>query len=75
MFLRWTNTKIEVRKMNNNALDGVEIPQGLSMALAQDLRALNRFAGMSHSEQVQVINRARSARSKEEMRSIVSDLV
>ena len=47
-----------------------ELPLGLSMALAQDRGALERFSALTDTEQADV-QRARSVRSKAEMQALV----
>lgn len=55
-------------------LNNDEIPMGLSMAFAENLRAMQRFSNMDEQGKREVIERARHAGSKQEMRSIVSEL-
>lgn len=57
-----------------NILNNDEIPVGLSMALAENLRAMERFGSMSESDRQEFINRSRGAHSKQEMRNLVADL-
>ena len=59
----------------NNLKKGTELPQGFSMALAKNLDAMNHFTKLSRQEQQQIVDRAFSARSKQEMQSLVSSLV
>lgn len=61
--------------MNNNLVDGPEMPLGLGMALAQNLEAMNRFAQMTSAQQQAVIARTHSINSKEEMRALVDSLL
>lgn len=65
-------TIFEVMMMN--ILNNDEIPVGLSMALAENIRAMERFGNMGEQERKEVINQAKQAGSKQEMRSIVSGL-
>ena len=48
-----------------------ELPLGLSLALAQDRGALERFSALTDTEQADVVQRARSVRSKAEMQALV----
>jgi len=59
----------------NNLQNGSDVPLGLGMALAQNLPAMNIFAALSNQEQQQIINRAHSVQSKQEMQSLVDSLV
>lgn len=55
-------------------LNNDEIPVGLSMALAENLHAMERFSNMNEQEKQDFINRSKNVGSKQEMRSLVSDL-
>lgn len=57
-----------------NILNNNEIPVGLSMALAENLHAMERFGHMSDAERQDFISRCRNVGSKQEMRSLVSSL-
>ncbi len=57
-----------------NILNNDEIPVGLSMALAENLHAMERFSNMNEAERQDFINRSRNVGSKQEMRSLVSSL-
>lgn len=57
-----------------SVLNNDEIPVGLSMALAENLRAMERFSNMDDQERQDFISRSRSVDSKQEMRSLVSGL-
>ncbi len=57
-----------------NILNNDEIPVGLSMALAENLHAMEKFGRMTESEQKEFISRSRNAESKQEIRNLVSDL-
>lgn len=57
-----------------NILNNDEIPVGLSMAFAENLRAMERFSNLDEQGRQDVIERARHAGSKQEMKSIVSGL-
>jgi hypothetical protein len=51
-----------------------ELPLGLSLALAQDLNALDHFASLNDEKQRKVINKAKQIKSKEEMHAYVQDI-
>lgn len=58
-----------------NSSNGYEkIPIGLAMALAQNMNAMEKFAGLSEGQQSAVIRGATSVHSKNEMRQIVQSL-
>lgn len=50
------------------------LPLGLSFSLATNEDAMNSFAGMTDQEKSQVIEAARSTRSKQEMKNLVDDI-
>lgn len=49
-------------------------PVGLTLGLATDLTAMNRYAQMSEAEKEELMNRARDAKSKSEMRDIINSI-
>lgn len=51
-----------------------ELPTGFLMALAQAPDAMERFARLDRAQQEKIAVKARQAHSKDEMRSIVSQL-
>ena len=51
--------------------DFPELPEGLAMAFAQDTAALQRFTNLSTDEQDDLIRRARSVSTRDEMRRLV----
>lgn len=55
-------------------LNNDEIPVGLSMALAENLHAMEKFGSMSEQERKEFINRSRAVNSRQEMRSLVYGL-
>lgn len=55
-------------------LNNDEIPVGLSMALAENLCAMEKFSNMNERDKQEFINRSRNVNSKQEMRSLVSGL-
>ncbi|MCD8383943.1 MAG: hypothetical protein LUC39_03180 [Clostridiales bacterium] len=50
------------------------LPAGLAMALANDPEGLDRFLSLPPKSRAALVARARQARSKAEMQSLVSDL-
>ncbi len=51
------------------------LPQGLAMALAQRPEAMERFAALPETERQAVVDAAQAARSKQEMRACVEQLM
>ena len=58
-----------------NLLEDNGMPVGLGMALAENTKAMSRFAALTNGEKMDVMRRARDAESKDEMREIVRSLV
>ncbi|WP_313524592.1 hypothetical protein [Anaerotignum sp.] len=56
-------------------LNDKKIPIGLGMALSQNLDAMQVFATMDEGSRNRVIERSHHAQSKNDMQSIVSDLL
>lgn len=56
-------------------LNDKEIPIGLGMALSQNLDAMKVFASMDEKARHRIIERSHHAQSKNEMQSIVTDLI
>lgn len=50
------------------------LPIGFTMRLAMNVNAMNHFSNMTESEKEEILNRARDAKSKEEMQEIISQL-
>lgn len=48
------------------------LPMGFAMGLAMDLDAMNRFSNMTEAEKEELLNRARDAKTKNEMQRIGS---
>ncbi len=48
------------------------MPMGLSMALAQNIRAMQHFSGLPRDQQRRIIDHTRNIQSKEEMRAYVN---
>ncbi len=55
-------------------MDFGSVPLGFGMALAQNEAAVNAYAVMTKEQKKAVLEKAHKARSKQEMRQIVSDL-
>lgn len=55
--------------LNDNA-----VPIGFGMALAQNIGAMQHFSGMTEAEKEEILNRARDAKSKDEMESLIDSL-
>ncbi len=51
-----------------------DLPLGLTLALAQNLNALDHFASMTDVKRREVIEKAKKIKSKEEMRAYVQDI-
>lgn len=50
------------------------LPLGFSFALAQNLSAMRKFSNLPESKQAEIIQKARSVSSKDEMQSLVRGL-
>ncbi len=51
-----------------------EIPVGLSMALAENLYAMERFGNMDERQRKDIIQQSKMVASRQEMRNLVSGL-
>lgn len=60
--------------MQKMSLD-MELPLGLGLAMAQRPEAMERFAALPEAERKAVVERARNARTKREMRAFVDELM
>lgn len=54
---------------------GNDMPQGLAFGMGMNQQAMENFAKMSEEEKRQVLEAARSTRSKEQMQCIIEDLI
>lgn len=52
-----------------------EVPIGFGLALAQNEEAMNTFAMMTKEEKQAIWNKARHARSEQEMNQIVAGII
>ncbi len=55
-------------------IDNTELPIGFAMELAMHPDSLNRFAQLPQSERQAIIDKARNAQTREEMRLIVESI-
>ena len=60
--------------MEKKNLTKGEIPLGFGMALAQNTKALVRFAALPEDDQIKMINHTHSIQSKQEMQNYVEAL-
>ena len=51
------------------------VPEGLAMALAQNIYAMHHFSSLSEQARMDVIAQARQTQTQEEMRSLVENLI
>ena len=58
----------------NNVFDGIEMPMGLGMALAQNMSALDIFSNMDASQKQAVIDQTHQINSKNEMHEFVREI-
>ena len=49
-----------------------KVPLGFGMALAMDYTAMEAYAALTEEQKQKVLDRARNARSEEEMRQIIA---
>lgn len=55
-------------------MDFTKVPVGFGMELAQNEMAMQRYAILTKEEKNAILKRAHSARSEQEMRSIVASI-
>lgn len=60
--------------MQNTIPDG-ELPLGLGLAMAQRPEAMERFAALPEAERENLVEQARNARTRQEMRACVDQLL
>ena len=60
---------------DHNLAEGIEMPLGLGMALAQDVNAMDYFASLPDQKQQEIISRTHSIQSKQERRELVRDMM
>jgi len=70
IFLQTGKTDGEVSKMKN-IFTRKDMPMGLSMALAQNVEALNKFASLTPQQQEQMIQHTHVIQSRREMQEFV----
>lgn len=56
-------------------MEGTEMPIGLSMALAQNPDAMQKFATLSEEKKQEIINGTHSVQSKQEMHQYVNNIL
>lgn len=61
-------------KTTNSIPETTELPIGFSMALAQNLSAMQAFTALSEADKQSVIARAESVHSKADMQNLVDSL-
>ena len=57
-----------------SSVDGNDIPLGMGQAFAHNLYALTEFARLSQEQQNELIRKAHSIRSSEEMEALVNGI-
>ncbi len=60
--------------MDENFANGRDIPLGFGMALAQNVKAMEKFASLSEQEKKQLIDKTHSINSKQEMKQFVDSI-
>lgn len=60
---------------DNNLANGIAMPLGLGMALAQNIEAMDFFASLPHDKQQQIIDSTQNIRSKQEMKELVQQMM
>ena len=55
-------------------MDFYNVPIGFGLALSGNTAAMNRYAHLSESQKQDILNKARGARSEEEMYALVASL-
>lgn len=58
----------------NERSPGAELPLGFGLAMAQRPEAMERFAALPEAERNALVERARNARSKQDMQNCVDAL-
>lgn len=59
----------------DNTFENTEIPQGISMAFAENIKAMYVFSSMNQIEQSKFLIGARGVSSKKEMQEYVDSLI
>lgn len=60
---------------NQNMRNSNEVPMGIGMALAENMKAMYAFTALDDSTREAFIHNAQAIQSKEEMRSYVNSLI
>lgn len=50
------------------------MPMGLAMGLGMNLNAMDHYSDLTEAQKEEILNRARDAKSKEEMEKIISQI-
>lgn len=74
IFASYAHASYEVIRMNSNITNG-DVPMGFSMALAQNLKAMEYFSSLPDAQKQAVINATHGISSKAEMKSYVDQLI
>lgn len=61
--------------MGENYTNGLGMPMGLGMALAQNINAMQYFSSLPRQAQQRIIDHTHSIQSKEEMQAYVQSLL
>ena len=69
----FAHARYEVIRMNSNITNG-DVPMGFSMALAQNLKAMEYFSSLPDVQKQAIINATHGISSKAEMKSYVDQL-
>ncbi|MGN0593528.1 MAG: hypothetical protein ACI4I6_00065 [Hominimerdicola sp.] len=59
---------------NKSFSNGMDLPLGLAMAMAQNPQAFEYFAGLSAQQKSEIIGSAHSVHSKSEMQNLVNNM-
>lgn len=51
------------------------VPEGLAMALAQNIYAMHHFSSLNAKQRQDIIDRARTVSSQDEMNQLVSSII
>lgn len=55
-------------------MDFSEVPVGFGMALAKNEAAVNAYAMMTREQKQEILNRAHSIRTRDEMERLITDI-
>lgn len=60
--------------MMDDLIGSTDIPMGLGLALAENMSAMQHFAGLGEKQRREIIENTRDIKSKGEMRQYVRDI-